>query len=527
MIHSITPEFPDSDKVVIIEFVQDCGLANQMFEIAAGYSIARTLNLSLRWVWKPSKLREFGLGAFGITENPPEEYTLLMARAGQGNRSLYEKAIRLIKNSSAKFCGISCPMQSETCFSDHADEIRELFKLEPFPLPHPEGTTPVGVQVRRGDYVKHSKLNVTTPEYFLNALEWMREHVGNPHFIVVSDDPHYCRKLFEKQLDVTVMPPQSPIDGLRTLASCKAHIISNSTFGWWGAWLGETGPVIAPEYWHHFPGSYGDWNIVPDRWIKLPVGQEVQRTPIPQIKVRTVIELPEPEIERAIVFPWHAAEAKWQELRFSLRSIDRYFEDKKCPIFIFGTKRPGFIREDNPRVHYRGAYTYSEALSNGAQVAKKVMWVNDDLIFLKPTTWADCEIPYYVRDADPKKAADAPEQTNPWREACRRVFAKLMKMGITDLKIYSTHLPYVWEREKVLTVFREFGIWEKMPFELAFFHLFPDGATKLTDERTEELPNSEARFLNYADRHLTEAFKAELMRLFPDPAEWETMGGKF
>lgn len=355
----------------------------------------------------------------------------------------------------------------------------------------------------------------------------MRRNIESPHFVVVSDDPMYCISLFKGQKDVTVVGPQSAFDGLRTLASCEAQVISNSTFGWWGAWLGESGPVIVPEHWHHFPGTYGDWNPVPARWIKLPIGQEVRTKPIPVIVPRVVTVLPEPKIERAIVFPWHADQARWQELRFSLRSIDKHFEDKKCPIFIFGTRRPGFIGENDPRVQYRGAYTYSEALSQGVQVAQKIAWFNDDCVLLKPTTWADCEIPYYIREVGEDFLKNNAANPNPWREGCLRVLRQLLGMGIKDQRVYSTHLPYVWDRVKALEVFEKFGIWEKMPFELAYFHLHGVGSKLLGSERTHTLPNHEAQFLNYADRHLTEAFKAELMRLFPDAAPWETMGGKF
>lgn len=523
------PTWPSSDKVIILEFVQDAGLGNTLFEISAAYSIARTLNLPMRWVWRPSKLREFDLKHFGFAENPYIEYPMLMMKAGQGSRALRDKAIKLIAESKERFCGISCPFQDEKCFIDHADEIREMFKpmVTGFPLPNPEGTTPVGVQVRRGDYVKHPRLNVTTPEYFLGAMQWMRRHIKNPHFIIVSDDPHYCHKIFEKELDATVMPTQSSIEGLRTLASCKAHIISNSTFGWWGAWLGETGPVVTPEHWHHMPGSYGNWNPVPDRWIKLPIGQDVKTAPVKVITPRVVVPLPEPELERAIVYPWHADQARWQELRFSLRSIEKHFADKKCPIFIFGTRRPGFISESDPRVQYRGAYTYSEALANGVQIAKKVMWMNDDTILLKPATWEDCSIPYYLRKVGPDFLKHGQSNNNPWREGCLRVLRQLKEMGIEDQKVFSTHLPYVWEREKALQVFEKFGIWEKMPMEIAYFHLFPEGAKKLTNERTENPSNLEASFLNYADRHLDEAFKSAVMRLFPDAAPWEVNGGKF
>lgn len=515
------------ERTLVQVFVKDAGLGNQMMEVSGGYGIAKRLGMHFRWSWNPSKLREFGLGHWGFAETRYPDTVVVADKLGQGSTYIVHKCEDAIRASSHETVGITNPFQDEACFAGVAEEIREIFKLEPFDLPCPEGFTPVGVQVRRGDYVLHPRLNVTTPGYFLTALEWMRRKIEKPHFFVVSDDAHFCHKLMEKQFDVTVMPPQSAIDGLRTLASCKAHVISNSTFGWWGAWLGESGPVIVPEHWHHQPGSYGNWNPVPGRWIKLPIGQEVRTTVVETIKPRTVIELPEPKIERAIVFPWHADQARWHELRFSLRSIEKHFEDKKCPIFIFGTRRPGFIKEGDRRVQYRGAYTYSEALSNGVQVANKVLWFNDDTALLKPTTWADCEIPYYLRDVGPDFLKHAEANNNPWREGCLRVLRDLREMGITDQKVFSTHLPYVWERKKALEVFEKFGIWEKAPMELMYFHLFPEGAKKLNGERTEDLSNQEAMFLNYADRHLTPEFKSEIMKLFPDAASWEVNGGRF
>lgn len=518
LIHNVRPvEWPSADKVVVQEFIQDAGLGNQLFEWAAGYGIAKKLGLPFRWIWRPSRKREFGLTHFGIGENPHVEYPMLMARVGQGHRKFVDLALKRIEDSKERFCGISCPFQSEECFIDVADDIRAIYKLEPFPLEIPAGTTPVGVQVRRGDYVGHPKLNVVTPDYFRNAMAWIRERVSNPHFFIVSDDPAWCQRQFGRQTGVTVMPPQQPVDGLRTLASCEAHIISNSTFGWWGAWLGEKGPVVVPEIWHHKPGSYGDWNPVPSRWHRVSIHPPGSVAPI---TLPAVLAPVASDGLRAIVYPWHADQEKWHELRYSLRSIEKHFADKTCPIYIMGTRRPGWLVE-HPRVKYLGAWSYQDALVRGLKLADTVMWMNDDIVLLKDVTWADVEVPRYVRAVDPAAAVAAPEQPNPWRESCRKVLAQLVAEGTTDLKLFSTHTPYVYGRDKAEAVLRRFGAWEKFPMELAYFHQHGDGATEIGGDRVHDLPLDGATYLNHTDHTLKDAMKDELRRRFPNFAPWE------
>lgn len=511
---------PYQDKVVYLQFVKNCGLGNQAFEAAAGLNICRKLGVPVRMQYLETGYREFGLKAFGLGVLPFRSVPLVSDRVGQGHPKLITHCLHAITRSPHRVVAVSHPFQSEECFIGVADEIREIFKLDPFPLNVPQGKTPVGMQVRRGDYIGHPRLNVVTPHYFNNAMEWMRAEVERPHFFVVSDDPEWCRRQFEHRLDVTVMPPQEAIDGLRTLAACKAHIISNSTFGWWGAWLGESGPVVVPEIWHHKPGSYGDWKPVPERWHRISINPLGQPLVVEPVKARMVVEQPAPSLKRAIVYPWHADQAKWHELRYSLRSIWKHFADKDCPVFIMGTRRPDWLIE-NSRVKYLGAWSYQDALSKGLQVAETVMWMNDDIVLLKDVGWPEVSVPRYVRPIDAEAAVAAPAQSNPWREGCRKVLSQLVAEGVTDLKLYSTHTPYVYDREKVLKVFERFGAWEKMPLELAYFSMHGDGATEIGEDRVHELPLDGATYLNYTDRHLTPELKDELRRRFPDFAPWE------
>lgn len=512
LIYNVRPStFPNSDKVVVTQFVQDAGLGNTLFEWAAGLGLARRLGLPFRWVWRDSSLRQFELGHFGIGAPKFRQYPIVAQKLGQGNLEMVEISLKRINESKDAFCGVCLPWQDEKCFENVADEIRERFRLDPITLNVSEGHTPVAVQVRRGDYVGHSRLDVTNITYFLKAMKFIRSKVDKPHFFIISDDPAWCEKQFQREIDATVMPAQTSIEGLRTMVSCKAHIISNSTFGWWGAWLGESGPVVVPDPWHRNPGSYGKWEPRPERWHRIAVSTHA---------IEPFVELPPPAVKRAIVYPYKLENARWQELRYSMRSIETFFEDKECPIFIFGTHKPGWLR-NHPRVKFFDSWSYSDALTRGCQSAEEVMWMNDDIVLLKPTTWEDIKVPRYLRPVRSDFTSQMKVQGNPWQAGVIRVLSDLKLEGYEDLKIYSTHTPYFYERTKVLEIFRRYGCFEKMPLELALFNVFGENSRPLGDLKTQTHPFGDAQFLNYDDRRLTPGIKQGLKEMFPAFAAWE------
>lgn len=509
-----------TDKVVVTQFVKDCGLGNQLFEIAGGLAVARRLGLPYRWNWSDTGYREFGLEDFGLAKPEDSPPPLVCSKLGQGNRRIFERVVSAVAASKEAVCGICTPFQSEECFIDIADEIRELFRLEPLHPEIPEGKTPVAVQARRGDYVKHRRLNVTTEEYFRNAMAFMRTKVGKPHFVFLSDDPRWCEERFGHYTDVTVMPPQSAIEGLRTMVACKAHIISNSTFGWWGAWLTESGPVVVPEIWYHGKGAYGDWEPAPERWHRVSIGA-ADRPTLQPVKLHPSLVTAEPELERAIVFPYAATRAKWQELRYALRSIDRFFEDRECPIHIYGTAMPGWLRK-RKRVVYRDAWTYQDALIRGVQTAKEILWMNDDTVLLKPTSWDDCRVPRYLRPVKEDWTTQINGKMNPWQQGVVRMLTDLQMNGHEDLLLYSTHLPYVYRRNEAIETLRKYGVWEKVPFELAYFHEHAADPQLVGGLLAQDENLGDAQFLNHTDQTLTRKLKDMLVAMFPDRAEWET-----
>lgn len=112
--------------------------------------------------------------------------------------------------------------------------------------------TSVGVHIRRGDYVSLG-LIVCGIDYYENAMRRMQNEVIDAHFFIFSDDiPWVKENLNTDGLSVTYVDNDntSPED-MRLLSSCKHFIMSNSTFSWWGAFLGKAPDKIVyiPKYW--------------------------------------------------------------------------------------------------------------------------------------------------------------------------------------------------------------------------------------------------------------------------------------
>lgn len=115
------------------------------------------------------------------------------------------------------------------------------------------------LHVRRGDYVEleHEGFWLQKEEYYMAALEAVGPAAPQRYF-VVSDDPAWCRTQewisSDSRLEVVDEPDE--LKALLLMSLCEgAAIIANSTFSWWGAWLGAAAagaPVVYPARWYRF-----------------------------------------------------------------------------------------------------------------------------------------------------------------------------------------------------------------------------------------------------------------------------------
>jgi hypothetical protein len=141
------------------------------------------------------------------------------------------------------------------------------------------GAEPVSLHVRRGDYTAASgAFGLLGEEYYYQAIRKLKQLHPSNLFWVFSDEPDTARELLSRQVDSKFVfldaPPSSdPAESLILMSMCSAHIVANSSFSWWGAFLGKGGPVIAPEKW--FIGSPDPIDLIPPQWHRVPSNFEV------------------------------------------------------------------------------------------------------------------------------------------------------------------------------------------------------------------------------------------------------------
>jgi len=111
----------------------------------------------------------------------------------------------------------------------------------------------VSVHVRRGDYVNSKLHSVCDKRYYLNAISTIQEQIPHPKFYFFSDDIAWCRN--ELGVDSAVyidfeVEHKRAVE-LILMKNCRNHIISNSSFSWWAAWLNPIPEklVVSPNRW--------------------------------------------------------------------------------------------------------------------------------------------------------------------------------------------------------------------------------------------------------------------------------------
>lgn len=285
------------------------GLGNQLFCYAAARRLSLHCNAELvldnvsGFVRDKAYNRKYALNYFNVAGRFANRNELLQpferARRGlliqynksrsfrdrsylkQEFREFDERLVSMRPNNDVIVDGL---WQSEQYFIDVESEIRKDLIIKP-----PADSTnlelaekirssnSVAIHVRWFDAPQGSQSHNASIDYYTRALAYINSNINPDKFYVFSDDPDASRKKLRIESDLCVYVSNNNTEhsaylDMWLMQQCKHFIIANSTFSWWGAWLGANVNkcIIAPK--SSIDGPKTTWNFagqIPAKWIKL------------------------------------------------------------------------------------------------------------------------------------------------------------------------------------------------------------------------------------------------------------------
>lgn len=163
--------------------------------------------------------------------------------------------------------------QSEKYFEHCKDKIREAFYIDCELLKNyitTIGKKVSSIHIRRGDYVNLKDYHpLCSMEYYTEAIKIMKSK-GHDKFLIFSDDIEWCKLKFIGD-EFEFSEGRSEITDMYLMSSCHSHIIANSSFSWWGAWLNENEDkkVIAPKQWFGDLVKHNTKDLIPKGWYRV------------------------------------------------------------------------------------------------------------------------------------------------------------------------------------------------------------------------------------------------------------------
>ena len=234
-------------------------LGNQMFQYASLRGIAANNNYN--WIMPPPSEDVAGFNEWGdhqlLYPFVFENLSNLNIQYVCGKRPTVKESSfcfdEELFNNCPKWVNLEGYFQSEKYFKHIEDEIREQFTLKPQYIRPSRSMMnnveePVSLHVRRTDYIQlknnHNNLGL---DYYEDALSYFD---NDRTVIIFSDDAEWCKEqsLFEDDRFLVAEGNINYVD-LCLMTMCSSHIIANSSFSWWGAWLAKSQKVIAPKNW--------------------------------------------------------------------------------------------------------------------------------------------------------------------------------------------------------------------------------------------------------------------------------------
>jgi hypothetical protein len=237
-------------------------LGNQMFQYATTLSVADYHNFDFAMPAGP-KLMEFENLSCKLLVDPSQLSDSFHER-GFG----FDPEVFLVSDNTDLYGYF----QSPKYFSTHRERLKHEFKFsnETIHLARKivAQSDICAIHVRGGDYLTQDQYHATcTSAYYKQAMQDMRSH-GFKQFLVFSDDLVWAKALIQANHAIS-FHSSSTVQDLCAMTLCDGHIIANSSYSWWGAYLSESRRVIAPARWFGVLGPKRWQDIYCQEWAVM------------------------------------------------------------------------------------------------------------------------------------------------------------------------------------------------------------------------------------------------------------------
>jgi Glycosyl transferase family 11 len=309
------PEIPLLMQQIVVQLFN--GLGNQLFQYAAGKSLASTLPASLKLVHRseatgpgrPLLLQQFAIDS-AIQPMTPMDRLIVTVRPRLRLASRMARFARKVQLFQQDPSEISLPYEFDVdrgarsiylagYFQEYRlvraveSQLREELVLrgsldsrsQSYADRIGAARQPISVHLRRGDYLTaFGPRSVLPPSYYERAIEHMRSQFADPTFFVFSDDIGFARswaRAFPRTVVVDCNDSARAHECMHLMSLCRHHVIANSTFSWWGAWLNPRPDkqVVAPDTWLGLDTK--GTRIACPEWQLLPA-YHLPPTPLPE-----------------------------------------------------------------------------------------------------------------------------------------------------------------------------------------------------------------------------------------------------
>jgi hypothetical protein len=265
------------------------GIGNQLFQYAAARALSlekkHKLFLNTYQLSVPASKRKLHIDALQI---PFNKLTYPFSKLAQNEPILafsQKYLTRVVVKESNYFRADGLMMilddyfQGEQYFEKHKGKILGELKLKKTTselqkeIDKIKQLNSVSIHIRRGDYVQHRRFGLLNLEYYQQAVENISKTVTDPVFVLFSDDLNWVMSNdFFKNLNLFPINFNnfSDMETLMLMSNCKHHIVANSSYSWWGAYLNRSKDkiVMRPKY-HWKLTPLNEAIYYPSEWLAI------------------------------------------------------------------------------------------------------------------------------------------------------------------------------------------------------------------------------------------------------------------